>query len=264
MDLNLAQTPNILFLSSNTGMRLRLSKPINFMGKSLRCKAVITSTSSYFCSNDLWYQVGNETITSLHDDAISDVFMVSYEADSEDFYTTENCIIYKGDEHQRISKLGDRHKKTEERQQDRHKLTEERSKNNRNKLTEKRKQDRHKDSWSKLKKDINDDTGMDVCCCSCLEMKSRRSCVSASTLSPKLVKKYCYQKEICRNLDGKFYVCLTCQLSIKADKEPTRALKELIGFLDFPKGNIELLLKNLCAFKNLSYRIQEEVGGDDC
>ena len=174
MDLNLAQTPNILFLSSNTGMRLRLSKPINFMGKSLRCKAVITSTSSYFCSNDLWYQVGNETITSLHDDAISDVFMVSYEADSEDFYTTENCIIYKGDEHQRISKLGDRHKKTEERQQDRHKLTEERSKNNRNKLTEersktnrnklteKRKQDRHKDTWSKLKKDINDDTGMDV------------------------------------------------------------------------------------------------------
>ena len=88
--------------------------------------------------------------------------MVSYEADSEDFYTNENCIIYKGDEHQRISKLGDRHKKTEERQQDRHKLTEERSKNNRNKLTEKRKQDRHKDTWSKLKKDINDDTGMDV------------------------------------------------------------------------------------------------------
>ena len=133
------------------------------MGKSLRCKAVITSTSSYFCSNDLWYQVGNETITSLHDDAISDVFMVSYEADSEDFYTTENCIIYKGDEHQRISKLGDRHKKTEERSKnDRNKLTEERSKNNRNKLTEKRKQDRHKDTWSKLKKDINDDTGMDV------------------------------------------------------------------------------------------------------
>ena len=104
------QTPNILFLISNVGMKLRLSKPIDFMGKKkLRCKAVITSTGSYFSSNDLWYQVGNEAITSLQDDAVSNVLMVSFEADSEDFYTNEESLIYKGKEHQRISNLGDRH-----------------------------------------------------------------------------------------------------------------------------------------------------------
>ena len=105
--------------------------------------------------------------------------------------------------------------------------------------------DRHKykkrrkdQSWNKLKKDINNDTGMDVCCCSCLEMKSKKSCVPTSRLPEELVEKYCYKKEITESVDGIFYVCTTCQISIKADKTPTRALKELFGFLDFPKGNI--------------------------
>ena len=105
--------------------------------------------------------------------------------------------------------------------------------------------DRHKykkrrkdQSWNKLKKDINNDTGMDVCCCSCLEMKSKKSCVPTSRLPEELVEKYCYKKEITESVDGIFYVCTTCQISIKADKTPTRALKELLGFLDFPKGNI--------------------------
>ena len=79
-NLNLNQHKNILFLNSDIGMKLRLSKAINFMGKkSLKCKAVITSTNSYFRFNDQWYQVGNETNTILENlDVLSDVRMVSY------------------------------------------------------------------------------------------------------------------------------------------------------------------------------------------
>ena len=77
------QIPNILFRSSNVGMKLRLSKPIDFLEKkSLRCKAVITSTNSYFRFNDQWYQVDevNEINTSLQDvDVLSDVRMASFE-----------------------------------------------------------------------------------------------------------------------------------------------------------------------------------------
>ena len=246
LDLN----QNILFISSDTGMRLRLSKPINFFGKSLRCKAVITETGQYFSSYDLWYQVCNETITNLQDEIVSDVLMVTFEADSEIFYSNEESIIYQGLDYQKIIQIGDRHRDSkdrhldsEARRMDRHSDSEAR-RMDRHLDSEARRMDRHlnktfrgkSQTWDKLKKDIDDDTGMDVVCCSCLEMKSKRSCVCASNLSPKLVTKYCYKKEISRSLDGKFYVCLTCQLSIKADKEPTRALKELFGFLDFPQG----------------------------
>ena len=34
-------------------------------------------------------------------------------------------------------------------------------------------------------------------------------------------------------MDGEFYICFTCQIPIKADKQPTQALKELFGYLDF-------------------------------
>ena len=88
----------------------------------------------------------------------------------------------------------------------------------------------------KLKKDINEDTGMEVKCCSCLELKSKRSCVSIRTLSEEMILKYCYQDEVARSVDGKFYVCLTCQTYIKADKGPPKAVKEIFGLLDFPTG----------------------------
>ena len=263
-NLSLHQNSNILLLSGGTGMRLRLSKPIKFLGKSFRCKAVITTTGSYFSSDDLWYQVCDETINHFHGESLSDVIMVAFEENSEDFYKNEDSIIYQGADYQKIIQIGDRHKVTPKRKEDRHK-----DNADRHKVTPKRKEDRHQDptkdrhqdptkdrhqdptkdrhqnksfrgksqAWDTLKKDINDDTGMDVICCSCLEMKSKKSCVSAATLSSKLVSKYCFRQEISRSVDGKFYVCLTCQISIKSDRKPTRALKELFGFLDFPEGN---------------------------
>ena len=96
-DLNLDQNPNILFLKSDIEMKVSLSEAIDFMGyKSLECKAVITTTDSYFRFNDQWYQVDevNEINTSLQDvDVLSDVRMVSYEADSEDL-GTHSCLTF--------------------------------------------------------------------------------------------------------------------------------------------------------------------------
>ena len=93
-------------------MKVRLSEAINFMGnKSLKCKAVITTTDSYFRFNDQWYQVGNETNTILEDvDVLSDVRMVSYEADTRDFYKSESQLVYQGAQYEKIRNLGDRHK----------------------------------------------------------------------------------------------------------------------------------------------------------
>ena len=88
----------------------------------------------------------------------------------------------------------------------------------------------------KVKKAINEDTGMEVKCCSCLELKSKSSSVSLRTLSKEMISKYCYQDELVRSRDGKFYVCLTCQTYIKADKEPPKSVKDIFGFLDFPAG----------------------------
>ena len=93
-DLNLDQNPNILFLKSDIGMKVSLSEAIDFMGyKSLECKAVITTTDSYFRFNDQWYQVGNETNTILENlDVLSDVRMVSYKA--IDDYTWAEEYLY--------------------------------------------------------------------------------------------------------------------------------------------------------------------------
>ena len=144
----------------------------------------------------------------------------------------------------------DRHLDTPQRNEDRHldksdrhldKTDRHLDKTDRHLDTPQRRVDRHKDksfsrTLQKVKKEINEDTGMDVICCSCLELKSRRSCVSMKSLSEELITKYCHQDEVSRSLDGEFYVCITCNISIRADKEPVRAMKELFGLLEFPEG----------------------------
>ena len=254
----------VLFLSCDTGMKLRLTKTFNFFGKNVRCKAAVSATCYYFSSNGMWYQVSNKTIKEFPEDNVSDVLLVSLEADSANLCIDEETIIYKNDEYQRISNIRDRHKDktdrhkdqtdrhkdTPQRKEDRHQDTPQRREDrhidqtDRHKDTSQRKEDRHKDktfrggpkTLQKVKKDINDDTGMEVICCSCLELKSRRSCVSLNNLPHELINKYCHQHEISRSIDGKFYVCITCRTSIKSDREPTRAMKELIGLLEFPEG----------------------------
>merc|ERR1712141_987913 len=117
-------------------------------------------TDSYFRFNDQWYQVGNETNTILENlDVLSDVRMVSYEADTREFYTTPSELVYKGAEYEKIRNLGDRHKLTSKRRKNnRNKVTPKRSKNNRNKVTSKRSKNnrnkvtskRSKNNWNKI------------------------------------------------------------------------------------------------------------------
>ena len=162
-------------------------------------------------------------------------------------------LIYKPAEQKRIRNLGDRHLLTLKRREDRHL-----DQKDRHLPTSKRREDRHLDqrdrhldqkdrhlnksyrggskSFLGIKNSLDNDTGMDVKCCSCLELKSRGSCSLAETLPRELFNKFCVQSETSRSFDGLFYVCITCKKSINSNLKPRRAQKEMIGFLDFPDG----------------------------
>ena len=148
-------------------------------------------------------------------------------------------LIYKPAEQKRIRNLGDRHLD----QKDRHLSTPKR-REDRHLSTPKRREDRHLNksyrggskSFLSAKNSLDNDTGMDVKCCSCLELKSRGSCSLAETLPKELFDNFCVQSETSRSFDGLFYVCITCKKSINSNLQPRRAQKEMIGFLDFPDG----------------------------
>ena len=240
--LHLPDDSSVLFLRSDTGLKLRLTKPVKFFEKSLRCVAVITATTQYFSSHGVWFEVYNNVIIEVSKDEVDvleNVLLVSLETVSEDDFTDQETLTYSGNDYQKIIQLGDRHRDTPQRRQDRHT-----DQADRHLDTPQRRQDRHLDksfrgqskTLQKVKKDIYEDTGMEVKCCSCLELKSRRSCVYRKNLSEELMNKYCYRHEITRSLDGNFYVCLTCHNNIKADKEPSRAGKTIYGLLDIPQG----------------------------
>ena len=169
-------------------------------------------------------------------------------------------LIYKPAEQKRIRNLGDRHldqkdrhlstpKRREDRhldQKDRHLDQRDRHLDQRDRHlpTPERREDRHLNksyrggskSFLSAKNSLDNDTGMDVKCCSCLELKSRGSCSLAETLPKELFDNFCVQSETSRSFDGLFYVCITCKKSINSNLQPRRAQKEMIGFLDFPDG----------------------------
>ena len=250
----LSLSSTVLFLSCGAGANLRLSERFKLFGKTFRCKAVITETSYYFSYQNSWYQVSNGNIIEFQEYSVSDALLVSLESPTEeDPFSDEEEIIYQKEEYRSISNCSNRHKDKRDRhvdksdrhldKSDRHLDKSDRhlDKTDRHLDTPQRRVDRHKDksfsrTLQKVKKEINEDTGMDVICCSCLELKSRRSCVSMKSLSEELITKYCHQDEVSRSLDGEFYVCITCNISIRADKEPVRAMKELFGLLEFPEG----------------------------
>ena len=123
----------------------------------------------------------------------------------------------------------DRHKPSAKRMEDRHKPS------------AKRNQDRHK-----IINDLHSDTGMDVVCCCCFQMKSRKSCVSSATLPTETLLKYAVDNEYTRTNDAILYICTTCSNSIKSGKEPVRSQKELLGYLDFPPSFKNTLQKFVC------------------
>ena len=137
-------------------------------------------------------------------------------------------LIYMPAEQKRIRNLGDRHLATPKRREDRHLDQKDRHLNKSYRGGSK--------SFLSAKNSLDNDTGMDVKCCSCLELKSRGSCSLAETLPKELFDNFCVQSETSRSFDGLFYVCITCKKSINSNLQPRRAQKEIIGFLDFPDG----------------------------
>ena len=261
--LNLSENSNIMFLKSTTGLKLKLNKQVKFFQKLFRCKAVVTSSTQYFTCHGLWYKVQNNAIVKAPEIEIEDVLLVTLETFNEDIKVDEDILTYTGAEYQKILNLGDRHQVQTDRhlhQTDRHLATPQR-KGSRHKDPSDRHldpSDRHRDqsdrhldtphrsqyfikrreakSLQKLKKDINEDTGMDIKCCSCLELKSRGSCHYLKSLSDELVKKFCHGQAIAKSNDGKFYICLSCKGKIKSNQEPSRGLKEIYGLYEFPEG----------------------------
>ena len=87
---------------------------------------------------------------------------------------------------------------------------------------------------------------MDLICCSCVEWKSVGNCKPIEKIPNEKIVNYLIENDLTRNSDGRFYVCLTCKASIDRDIEPTRAQKEILGFLSFPL-ELKKLLKMKCA-----------------
>ena len=163
----------------------------------------------------------------------------------------------------------DRHKPTEERKKDRHQhptteARKEHDKEDRHKPTEERKKDRHQHpttearrqhdredrhlfsgSFRQALKNLKCDTGMDFVCAICVELRSRSSCVSVLKLDPELQCKFLIDAEITKSKDGKLYVCNNCRSSVEKGKEPSRAMYEFLGFLDYPL-DFKKLLETKC------------------
>ena len=83
------------------------------------------------------------------------------------------------------------------------------------------------------------DTGMDRICASCVEWKSKESCVHITRIPVERVFKFCTETDLTKNSDGEFYVCNTCKSSIIKDEEPRRCQKEILGLLNFPTEFME-------------------------
>ena len=76
---------------------------------------------------------------------------------------------------------------------------------------------------------------MDTICCICLELKSSNSCINVNSLSREKIEKFVVELDLTKNINGKYYVCLSCRLALNKNKEPVRAQRECLGFLDFPE-----------------------------
>ena len=161
-------------------------------------------------------------------------------------YIGKDLIILRNKtEARRKHNAKDRHKETA----DRHNETEARKKHNA-KDRHKETADRHKETkTSRNKKQYRErkvrillsDTGMDLICCSCVEWKSRNSCVSSEKFTVEKLYKYCTETDLTRNADDRFYVCQTCKLMIDKNIEPRRCQKEILGLLNFPTELMEYL-----------------------
>ena len=100
---------------------------------------------------------------------------------------------------------------------------------------------------------LETDTGFNVICVSCREFKSRNSCVRDNgSRFTKLQESLYLHKDvnITLSIDGKYYVCLSCQKQIKEGKRPKRSDIQALEFCDFPLDFIRNV-KEKCGYENI-------------
>ena len=149
--------------------------------------------------------------------------------------------------HQDVDKKRDQTEKRKEMHQDvdkkrdqteqRRKLHQEVDKNRYQ--TEKRKEDLRRFQKNKrfenFLKSIENDTGFDVICCSCIEYKSRYACTKIAVLPTAKQKKYLINTKLVVSKDGKRYICKTCRSQIAQEKIPEKSEKIYLRQADIPR-----------------------------
>ena len=219
---------NVLLFACDFGVSVNLSTQLSFVGRQWRCKSVISSTHNIFYHNKQYFKVGNETIEDFNETTIFGATFLAYEIyDEQESYLDEN-LSYAGPECKRLAESA----------------------------FDKRKGDRHIDkkhryynTFEKLCEEIKTETGMETICCICLELKSMTSCSNVNTFSRDKIDKYVVELDLTVNKDGNYYVCWTCKQALNKNKEPTRAQKEFLGFLDFPE-DFKNEVRSICKPNN--------------
>ena len=244
----------VLFVASDVGVKIDPIKLLSFADRKWKCKCIIGISNSLFYCNQNYYSVEEDGITIFSNKTIHDATFIAFELLQENEIVLYDNLAYIGDENQKIKAIfdkrkddrhtsnKDRHIPTEERKGDRHT-------SNKDRNPQRNRTAYNKRVLAKLKQDINTETGMDLICCICMELKAKSSCSSSSTVSKDKLDKYVLDWERTRNIDGKHYICNTCKISLKNNKEPVRAQRELLGLLDFPE-NFKEELKNICKPQN--------------
>ena len=255
---------NVFFVASDVGVKVVPTKILVLGGRKWRCKSIIGSSQSLFYCNKTYYIVGKDENTIFADKSVNNAIFIAFEIFQENTIVLDDNLAYIGNENKKIlstfdKRKEDRHTSNKDRHtsnKDRHIPTPKRNEDRHTRTSERKEYDRrhHRNSYNqnkikKLIEELNTETGMDLICCVCMELKAKSSCSVSSTVSKDKLDKYVLDWEKTRNIDGKHYICNTCKICLKNNKEPARAQRELLGLLGFPK-NFKEEITNICKPAN--------------
>ena len=250
------------FFSCDYGVSVNLQHDVSFQGKLWKVKSVIGQNGSIFFNNKSYFQVTENEIVKCESSQVINAVIIVFEV-CQDNVIPDEKFCYKGNELRKIRDIlkADRHKNPNvdrhitprkgdrhitPQKGDRHKNPkEDRYKNPKEDRHKNPKGDRHKTKNENLIKELKTDTGMEIVCCICAELKSSKSCSVADSVPREKFEEFLIDLKITRNLDGKLYICNVCKASIQNNKKPIRAQKEFLGLLDYP-DNFKEKLPSIC------------------
>ena len=240
---------SVLIIKSVNGMKIFPSRELLFCKKKWICKCLLLSDDAYFSSELGFVSIENHQLINAGD-SVSNIHYAVYEVNTNSKCKIEEYVYIGKKQNELIRKCTAERKKDRHANEERHTGKKDRHANTpeRKKDRHTGKKDRHADSryYRQLYKEFSIDTGMEIICGVCAELRSRKSCRLASCLSVESYQKYIIDAEITRNSDQNIYICTTCKISIDSKKEPVRSQIEFIGFLEFPQ-NFKDLLKENCV-----------------